>query len=629
MSFESIKRFWKGSRAFRDLIVIAAIAFVMVVLAVIFNTFEAVVACVVLLVAVVIYSLRRRREFTYEIMEREWAMEKLREGEELLRTVINSTKEAMISVGEDGLIVLFNTAAEEMFGRKRGEMLRQPLDCLMPKEYRKRYRQYVESYFATGKPDGAIGKVLELPGLRSDGSVFAMEISLSAGRLEDKQFVIAVARDITERKRAEEVLQESEKRFRSTLDNMLEGCQIIGRDWRYLYVNDVVATQGRRYKEELIGHKMMEMYPGIEETAMFAVLRQCMENRTVHRMENEFTFHDGSKGWFELSIQPIPEGIFILSLDITQRKRVEDALRKSEERFKQVAENAQEWIWEVDTDGLYTYSSPVVEKILGYKAEDIVGQKHFYEFIHPDRREELKKSAFEVFSKKQSFREFLNLNVNKDGRLVLLSTSGVPVLDDEGNLVGYRGADTDVTESKKAERKIVRLNKILRMVMSINEDMFLIRDRRELLQRICEKIVEYEYRMVWIGFCDEKMKRIIPEAQAGFEEGYLSSIRVTYDDTEYGRGPTGMAIKTKKPSVMRFTATDPEYEPWRQQALKRGYRSSAALPIFSGDTVIGALSVYARRDDAFGSDEVNLLERLAHDIAIGLRGIEEEIGNKK
>ena len=105
------------------------------------------------------------------------------------------------------------------------------------------------------------------------------------------------------------------------LDNLLEGCQIIAPDWRYLYVNDAAARQGRRAKEQLLGRTMMEAYPGIEDTPVFAVLRQCMADRTARRMENEFAFPDGSQDWFELRIEPVPEGVFILSLEITDRKR--------------------------------------------------------------------------------------------------------------------------------------------------------------------------------------------------------------------------------------------------------------------------------------------------------------------
>ena len=118
------------------------------------------------------------------------------------------------------------------------------------------------------------------------------------------------------------------------LDSLLEGCQIIGRDWTYLYVNSTVARQGGRPKEQLVGRKMSDCYPGIENTPMFAQLRRCLSARNHHRMENEFTFPDGSAGWFELQFVPVPEGVCILSVDITERKRAELALARSEDQLR-------------------------------------------------------------------------------------------------------------------------------------------------------------------------------------------------------------------------------------------------------------------------------------------------------
>ncbi|MBM4135871.1 MAG: GAF domain-containing protein [Nitrospira sp.] len=146
--------------------------------------------------------------------------------------------------------------------------------------------------------------------------------------------ISGAGRDITKRKQAEVALRASRELYQRTIDNMLEGCQIIGFDWRYLYVNDAVARQGHRAKEEFLGHTIMEIYPGIEDTEMFAVLRRCMDARTPHHMENEFAYPDGNKGWFELSIQSVPEGIFILSIDITDRKRAEEVLKLNESRLE-------------------------------------------------------------------------------------------------------------------------------------------------------------------------------------------------------------------------------------------------------------------------------------------------------
>jgi two-component system, cell cycle sensor histidine kinase and response regulator CckA len=120
---------------------------------------------------------------------------------------------------------------------------------------------------------------------------------------------------------------------RDILDTLLEGFQVIAPDWKYLYVNDTVAAQGKRSKEELLGRTMMECYPGIELTPMFEVLRRCMREHTPDRMENEFTYPDGSKGWFELRFLPVPQGVCILSMDITESKRAAAALKRTEEQL--------------------------------------------------------------------------------------------------------------------------------------------------------------------------------------------------------------------------------------------------------------------------------------------------------
>jgi two-component system sensor kinase FixL len=157
------------------------------------------------------------------------------------------------------------------------------------------------------------------------------------------------------------------------------------------------------------------------------------------------------------NLQKTTTSVDNLNREIAVRNKVEEALRKSEDRFKHVTESAGDWIWEVNAEGLYTYSSPVLEKILGYKPKEVIGKKYFYDFFAPDVKEKLKKAAFEAFTRRESFKGFINPNIHKNGSVVILETTGTPIIDDKGNLCGYRGADRDITERRNSEQRQAQL----------------------------------------------------------------------------------------------------------------------------------------------------------------------------
>ncbi|NVO20220.1 MAG: PAS domain S-box protein [Bacteroidetes bacterium] len=142
-----------------------------------------------------------------------------------------------------------------------------------------------------------------------------------------KDYFVVIFDVITERKKTEQALIESENRFRSTLDNMMEGCQIIDFDWKYFYMNTAAANFGKLRKGEMIGKKVTDFYPDFESTDMFKALKKCMNERISLRQEFYFKHPDGSDAWFDFSIQPVPEGIFILSLDVSERRLAQEELR--------------------------------------------------------------------------------------------------------------------------------------------------------------------------------------------------------------------------------------------------------------------------------------------------------------
>ena len=268
-----------------------------------------------------------------------------KKSEEKFRGLLEAAPDAMIITNEAGQIVLINRKTETLLNYTRQELTGKPVEVLLPEGFRSRHELLRKRYMES--PEGKeMATEVELFAVRKDGFQVPVEVNLSPLTTEDGTLISASLRDITFRKRAEEALNrlnaelegrvqqrtqeiyENERRFRNTLENMLEGIQIIGFDWKYIFVNDAMAKHGRYSKEELIGHTVMEKYPGIEHTEIFKVYQQCFEERVSIHLENEFVFPDNSKGWFELSFQPVPEGLSILSVDITDRKTAEENINQ-------------------------------------------------------------------------------------------------------------------------------------------------------------------------------------------------------------------------------------------------------------------------------------------------------------
>ena len=138
---------------------------------------------------------------------------------------------------------------------------------------------------------------------------------------------------------------------------------------------------------------------------------------------------------------------------IAERKIIEKKLLESQERFKSLTENTSDWIWEVDKDGVYIYSSPVVKNLLGYEPDEVIGKTPF-DFMARGESKRVRQIFNDIVESKAPFKDLENINIHKDGRMVTIETSGVPFFDTKGNLLGYRGVDRDVTERKSAEKAI-------------------------------------------------------------------------------------------------------------------------------------------------------------------------------
>ena len=247
-------------------------------------------------------------------------------------SILDQVNDAVISADENYFITSWNSAAERIYGWQAEEVIGKRGEEILHTEFFNISRPEVLQGL---KEKGEFSA--EVTQLRKDGTRFPVETRTTALRDEDRAIrgYVSINRDITERKRAETAILESEARYRNVLDTMMEGCQIVDFNWRYVYINEVAAGQGRHSPQELLGHTMMEMYPGIENTELFSILRECMQSRTSRRIDNRFIFPDGNVGWYELSIQPVSEGIFILSTDITQRKQTEEEIRRLNEKLEE------------------------------------------------------------------------------------------------------------------------------------------------------------------------------------------------------------------------------------------------------------------------------------------------------
>jgi two-component system cell cycle sensor histidine kinase/response regulator CckA len=248
--------------------------------------------------------------------------------------------------------------------------------------------------------------------------------------------------------RTDEELRRTSARYRQTLDHMMEGCQVVGPDWRYLYLNEAAARHGRTTREALLGRTMTDVYPGIEKAPLFATMTHCLVDKTNARLENEFTYPDGSSGWFELSIQAVPEGLFILSIDMTERREAARKLEESEARFRQLAENIRDVFWLTDPSrNQMLYISPAYEEIWGQTRERLIASPmSWMEAVHPEDRGRVLEAAQtqDLGGYSEEYRI-----VRPDGSIRWIWDRAFPVVGEDGKAARIAGVAEDITERKR------------------------------------------------------------------------------------------------------------------------------------------------------------------------------------
>ncbi len=263
--------------------------------------------------------------------------------------------------------------------------------------------------------------------------------------------------DIIARKRAEEALRDSEARWHSYIEHAPYAIYLADETGHYLEANPEACRSTGYTEAELLTMRIADLLPAEYAHEGADHFARVMHDGSAHG-ELRYQCKDGSLHWASISAVKLSNTRFLaFAHDITARKEAVAALKESYDRFIQLAEQSHTVLWEVDAGGLYTYVSPVAAHLYGYAPEEIIGRLHFYD-LHPEEgREAFIAAAFAVFERQGLFEGIENAIVTKDGRQVWVTTYGIPLLNTEGELVGYRGSDIDITARKLAEAEGERL----------------------------------------------------------------------------------------------------------------------------------------------------------------------------
>ena len=267
--------------------------------------------------------------------------------------------------------------------------------------------------------------------------------------------LIGVISDITERKQADQKLQESEEKCKAIFENANDGILISDVvNQKFIMANQVICDMLGYTKEELLKLSIFDIHP--EEALPFVL--ETFKNQAAQkfRLAEDLPVQrkDGTVFYADISSSPIPLGseTFLVGIfrDITNRKKSEDALRVSENRFRDITHSMADWVWEVDRKGKFTYVSETVKNSLGYSSEELIGKTPF-ELMPPEEAAKIEKMFSEITAASKPIVDLENWNLAKDETRVCMLTNGVPIFDKNGYLIGYRGVDKDITHQKKLE----------------------------------------------------------------------------------------------------------------------------------------------------------------------------------
>ncbi|MBL8254857.1 MAG: PAS domain S-box protein, partial [Candidatus Competibacter sp.] len=477
--------------------------------------------------------------------------------------------------------------------------------------------------------DKRSGYELEKRVVWPDGSV---RWTSSLGRVicdADNQPVLmaGVTLDITERKQAEEALRASEEKYRLLVDHQTDLIVKVDPDNRFLFVSPSYCQVFGKTEAELLGQTFMPLVHEEDRESTAKAMEDLFRPPYRDYHEQRAWTKQGWRwfGWADTAVlndQGQVVAIVGAGRDITERKKIEESLRLTQFSVDRASDSI---LW-VDDQGDLIYVNDAACASMGYSREELLRMKVFD--IDPDfPAEGYEEHKIEL--RRLGSMKFESRHRTKDGRLFPVEVT-TNYFEYNGRFHGF-AFDRDITDRKRAEESLRRSNRQLRMLSDCNQALIRITDEMELLTTICTITVqEGGYRMAWVGYAEHDVSKTIqPMAHAGFEEGYLQNLNITWADDERGIGPMGTAIRTERPCLVRHIASDSRFALWRAEAAKRGYAAVCALPLIAGDQLFGALGIYSSVPDAFDAEEIDLLGELASDLAFGIAVLRTRIERER
>ncbi|MBI5772941.1 MAG: PAS domain S-box protein, partial [Verrucomicrobia bacterium] len=418
--------------------------------------------------AVLLGALLRRamRRWEREAEERRQLEAKEHEQQVRLAGILNSAMDAIITVDDAQRIVLFNRAAEQIFGWRAEEMLGQPMERLLPERFRAAYAEAVRAFGATGETSRRTGMPDPLSCRRADGGEFPVEISLSKVTVEDRLYFTAIVRDNTKRQRAEE----ASRLFRTLVDHSNDAFEVIDpATGRFLDMSERgCADLGYRH-EEILKLKVSDIDPTVGPAAWPQLVEKIqragsMTAEGIHRRKDGTTFP------VEVNIRFISldrEYLVTVVRDTTERRRAEAALRQNTQRIQLLLDSIVEGIYGVDAQGNCIFINRAGVRMLGYdREEDLLG-RHVHTLIHHTRPDGTPYPAeecrmYEAMRRSEGTHVDDEVFWRRDGVSFPVEYWSYPMLD-AGRVVGAVASFFDITERRRAEAALREREEQLRL----------------------------------------------------------------------------------------------------------------------------------------------------------------------